>query len=133
MVNPRRTKKPKVTKPKTQRKTSAATKSTPAKSKVPGAVPEVHIKRTGGFFNDSIDMVWARPDSEDPIVQYQIQYQVKTQQGGTGEWSDFSNPYTGTVTQWKISNVPQASRFNFRIRAKNEHGWGAWSKSFPES
>lgn len=132
MVNPRRTKKPKA-RPTIRRSTPVAAKSTPAKSKVPSAVANAQIKRVGGFFADAINMAWARPDSEDPIVQYQIQFQVKTQQGGTGEWSDFSNPYTGTLTQWRMDYVPHADRFNFRIRAKNEHGWGAWSKAFPES
>ena len=133
MVNPRRTKKPKVTRPAIRRKTPIAAKSEPAKSKVPVAVLNVQIKRVGGFFADAINLVWARPDSEDPILQYQIQQQVRTPQGGIGEWGDIRNPHTGTLTQWKVDYVPKADQYNFRIRAKNEHGWGAWSKSFPES
>ena len=131
MVNPR--KKPRATRPARRRKAPSQTESTSAKSKVPAAVANAQIKRVGGFFADAINMIWDRPDSEDPILQYQIQQQVKTPQGGIGEWGEIRNPHTGTLTQWKVEYVPKADQFNFRIRAKNEHGWGAWSKSFPES
>lgn len=109
--------------------TRRTTKSTKAK---PGSITEGQVLRISGFVSDTIRFTWARPKSEDPIEGYQVQYQVKGQDGATAEWTDVKNTHTGTLTQYEANYIQQSFRFNLRVRAQNSHGWGPWSKAFTE-
>lgn len=110
--------------------TRRTTKST--KNAKPGLITEGQVRRISGIVSDTIRFTWARPKSEDRIEGYQVQFQGKSRDGATNEWTDVQNTHTGTLTQYEANFVSQSVRFNMRVRARNSHGRGAWSKAFTE-
>ncbi len=116
----------------TNRPRNARTSQSPRSSKgTPATVDSLTIRREGGFFSDTIKLAWPTPDSDDPVTGYRLQH--RTVKGGpdTG-WTDFADPHEGNLPRSEINGVPQDKRFAFRIRARNDAGWGQWSKTFSE-
>ena len=99
--------------------------------KTPVAIETLNIHREVGFFADAIKLVWAAPNSNEPITEYRLQYRVVSGAPDTG-WLDTSNPSQGNLPRYEFNNVPKSRRFAFRIQARNNSGWSQWSKPFSE-
>lgn len=115
-----------------RRRQPAKTSNRTTKSTKPGSITEAQVLRISGIVSDTIRFTWSRPKSEDRIVGYQVQYQVKGRDGATAEWTDLEKEHTGTLTQHEAHFVAQSLRFNMRVRAQNSHGYRPWSKAFTE-
>ena len=104
---------------------------TRASTRTPPTVESLTIDRETGFFSDAIKLSWPAPDTDEPITGYRLQFRVVAGGPDTG-WLDFTNPHQGNFPRFEANNVPQSKRFAFRVRARNEAGWGQWSQPFSE-
>ena len=82
-----------------------------------------------------IQVLWTNLDVADmngaAVISFNLQSYEKRSDGTLMEWQDLLGHHTDTMqTQYVISTgINVNSVYNFRIRAKNMWGWGAWSST----
>ena len=92
---------------------------------VPGKVPVGNTSRSGD--RTSINVSWGAPTGT--VTDYDIQYRWDTN-GGTsyGDWRNF---VIGNIRTLTLSSLETGYSYQFRVRAGNSSGKGAWSDAFP--
>ena len=108
-----------------------ANQSPRSSAKAPAAVELLTVRREIGFFADVLKFAWKAPDSNEPICGYRLQYKVVIG-GPDAGWQEFPAPHEGTRQNFEAHRVPQSLKFAFRVRARNNGGWGPWSQTFSE-
>ena len=112
-------------------RSAKANQSTRSAAKAPAAVTQLTFRREVGFFADILKFTWEPPESNEPICGYRLQYKV-VRGGPDSGWKEFAAPHEGTQQHFEAHKVPQPLKFAFRVRARNNSGWGPWSKPFSE-
>ena len=75
----------------------------------------------------TVPLTWTGPTDEgdSPITHYEVQYQ-RDDDDDDDDWSD-ATTVTSEVTSWTHMDAPGASTMEYRVRAVNASGAGAWS------
>ena len=76
----------------------------------------------------NVPLEWVAPTDHgnSPITHYEVQYQRDDDPDDDDDWSD-ATTVTATVASWTHMDAPGGSTMEYRVRAVNASGAGAWS------
>ncbi len=82
----------------------------------------------------NVQLTWTGPSDEgdSPILHYEVQYQRDDDPDDDDDWSD-ATTVTTLVASWTHMAAPGASMMEYRVRAVNASGAGAWSDEDTDS
>ena len=87
----------------------------------PPAAPDVPTLLEDGL--TTLEITWLAPtNTGPPITDYDVEYRVAAD---AGAWTTFE--HTGTATSTTITGLQSITGYQFRVRASNDEGTGAWS------
>lgn len=106
---------------------TASVIAAPPPNQAPGQVDASTANAVPG---DTIaDLAWSQPSGGTP-TDYDIQLR-KDATGGTNYGNSIDKSFSGTLRIARLQSLVNGDRYQFRIRASNSHGTGAWSDWFP--
>jgi len=100
--------------------------TTATQAGTPGAPTSVGGTHTAG----NVSVTWTAPEDQgtSPIQHYEVQYQRDDDDDDT-DWSDATTAMeTPAVPPWTHMNAAGGGMFEYRVRAVNHSGAGAWSE-----
>ena len=109
--------------------------TTATQAGTPGAPTSLTGTATGTTGN--VALTWTGPtgdpgEGDSPITHYEVQYQRDDPPDDDDDWSD-ATTVTSEVTSWTHMGAPGASTMEYRVRAVNASGAGAWSDQDPNT
>ena len=99
--------------------------ATPAAAQTPSSADPAQIVR----IHNGVYLYWHEPASDGEVTGYDVQHRSGTS-GNWGTWTDAG--FSGTAQPAVVTGLAADTTYQFRVRAENARGKGAWS-SAPDS